>query len=65
MNQGALDFQALIASIQNLIDGIFRQLTHRCLQGSLITFKQRFQLPEYHYVLVFTQRSHSSFIHRK
>ena len=65
MNQSALDFQALIASIQNLIDGIFRQLTHRCLQRSFIAFKQRFQLPKYHYVLVFPQRSHGPFIYRK
>ena len=65
MNQCTLDFQTLIASVQDFIDGIFRQFTYRRFQRGLITFQQGFQLPENHHILVFSQRGDRSFIDRQ
>ncbi|CDD51175.1 putative uncharacterized protein [Bacteroides sp. CAG:875] len=65
MNQCTFDFQTLIASVQDFIDGILRQFAYWGFQGRFITFQQGFQLPENHHILVFSQRGDCSFIDRQ
>ena len=56
MDKRTFDFQTLITAIQYFIDDILRQLAHRSLQRSLITFQQSLDLPENHRILVLSQR---------
>ena len=65
MDKRTFDFQTLITAIQYFIDDILRQLAHRSLQRSLITFQQSLDLPENHRILVLSQRRDGSFVHRK